>query len=119
MKKTLGESIREARKARRMTLRDLEAVVGVSNAHLSQLETGAITQPSMALLFAIAEALELDYGELLALAGHTAPASGGSSTPVGAAFQGAGDLSAAEREEVQRFIDIVRRRRDRDDADPA
>ncbi len=116
MPERLGVLIKEARTGKGLTLRELEALVGVSNAHLSQLETGAISQPSMALLYAVAEALELDYAMLLSLAGHTTKVGPGSAAVVGAAFQGASDLTADEVEEVQRFIDIVRRRKERSDA---
>ena len=108
----LGNAIRQARVAKGLSLRTLEAKVGVSNAHLSQLETGKIERPSMALLFSISETLELDYAALLRLAGYTAP-SHERSTPVpGVAFQGSDDLTADEAEEVLRFIELLKRRRE-------
>jgi transcriptional regulator with XRE-family HTH domain len=107
----LGEVIRNAREAKGMTLRRLEAAVGVSNAHLSQLETGRIERPSMALLFALAEALDLDYPKLLRLGGHTTAGNGASRAVPGVAFRDSDDLTPEEADEVLRFIDMLKKRR--------
>ena len=117
----LGERIQRARNDKQMSLRELEAVVGVSNAHLSQLETGKIAKPSMALLYAVASALDLDFAELMRLAGHVSSLSDGQTltlatpTPdsVGAALYNVVDLTPDELEELRRFADLLRRRRKR------
>jgi HTH-type transcriptional regulator, competence development regulator len=111
----LGKVLRDARKAKGLSLRQLEADVGVSNAHLSQLETGVIEKPSMALLFSLSEALDLDYANLLDLAGYTEPLkrTPGRGKAVGVALAGVDDLSPGEADELRRFADLLRRRRSR------
>ena len=53
---TMGSEVRQLRKARQMTLKDLSATSGVSLSHLSTIERG-MSQPSMDALTAIADAL--------------------------------------------------------------
>jgi transcriptional regulator with XRE-family HTH domain len=53
-----GSEVRQMRKARRMTLKDLERDSGVSVSHLSAIERGA-SKPSMDVIHAIADALSV------------------------------------------------------------
>jgi transcriptional regulator with XRE-family HTH domain len=64
----LGALVRARRQAAALSLRDLAARTGVSNAYLSQLERGR-HEPSLSVLRAVAEALDLPLGGLLAEAG--------------------------------------------------
>ena len=107
---SLGQTIRKAREDRGLSLRALELMTGISNAHLSQLETGRIEQPSMALLYSVSEALELDYTSLLRLAGHVESADPGVRGVQGVSFRGSEDLTPEEADEVLRFIELLKRR---------
>lgn len=73
----LGPYIKKARTDRRMSLRDVEEATGkdVSNAYLSQLESGKITKPSPHVLFALSSALSVPYEALMERAGYIVPAS--------------------------------------------
>lgn len=64
----LGEFIRTQRQMADLSLRQLAAQSKVSNAYLSQIERG-LHQPSVAVLRAIAEALNVSSETLLAQAG--------------------------------------------------
>lgn len=66
--KTLGEFIRNQRKAAQMSLRDLADATDVSNPYLSQIERG-LHQPSMRVMQSIAVALNLSFETLLVSAG--------------------------------------------------
>lgn len=66
---TLGSYIRRARSAKRVTLRQLAAAVGVTPSYISDIENDR-RAPSEDLLQRIAEHLELDLDELLALRGR-------------------------------------------------
>jgi len=68
---SLGDTLKEARAAAGLSLRDVERRTGIRNAHLSQLETGGIVRPEMALLWDLAAVYDLDFSTLLRLAGHT------------------------------------------------
>ena len=110
---TLGSVIGAARKTAGFSLRDVERLTGISNAHLSQIETSTITRPSMALLWSLAETLDLEYEELLVLAGHAVPVAnaGERRGALGIAAHGVEELTPEEQEELTRFMNILRRRR--------
>ncbi len=62
----LGDILRRARQHQGLSLRQVEQRTGVSNAHLSQIERGAIRRPDPAILMNLAELYGLNY-ELVAL----------------------------------------------------
>ena len=125
-----GTYLRELRRARRLTLREVEERSGVSNSYLSQVENGRILQPSPHVLQKLGEAYDVPYEHLMARAGyirppavpvpsspivHEAPgpyAAGPESTArPGWAFSIPEDLSADEEIELQNFLDYLRVRR--------
>src|SRR5215207_7319585 len=57
----LGELLSDARKRRQLTLRAVQDAVGISNAYLSQLETGKVQSPSPVVLHKLSELYELSY----------------------------------------------------------
>jgi len=61
----LGDILRRARQHQRLSLRQVEQRTGVSNAHLSQIERGAIRRPDPSILMNLAELYGLNY-ELIA-----------------------------------------------------
>lgn len=112
---TLGEAIKAARIAAGMSLRDVERATdgGISNGYLSLLESGKVKEPSPYHLHSLAQALKLDYAELIRLAGYAVPgeSSGGSARVHGIALSGGEDLTPAERRVVEEFIELVRSNR--------
>ncbi len=72
----LGKLLKKLRQGKGWTLREVEEHTGVSNAHLSQVETGKIEQPSEGLLWDLADLYDVDFNLLSRLAGHVVPASG-------------------------------------------
>lgn len=62
----VGELICVARECKGWTLRDLEKRTGISNALLSQIETGHIKNPSWRNVIKIAKALNLKLDRLAA-----------------------------------------------------
>jgi transcriptional regulator with XRE-family HTH domain len=60
----LGELIAVARECKGWTLRELEKRTGISNALLSQIETGHIKEPSWRNVVKIAKALNLKLERL-------------------------------------------------------
>jgi HTH-type transcriptional regulator, competence development regulator len=71
----LGPYIRKARQDVKMSLRDVEEATGkeVSNAYLSQLESGKITKPSPHILYSLSTVLGLAYETLMERAGYIMP----------------------------------------------
>jgi len=60
----MGERLREARRARNLSLRTLAERLGVSPSLISQIETGR-ANPSVSTLYAIADELDVSLDELL------------------------------------------------------
>ena len=74
----LGQYLNSVRRGLDLSLRDVEEATGreVSNAYLSQLETGKIRKPSPHILYALSTALAVPYEDLMERAGYIAPNSG-------------------------------------------
>ena len=73
-----GRRLRELREARlktdrRFTLRYFAALVGVSPSYISKIETGKFNPPSRIKILRMAEILDVDEDEFLALAGKVRP----------------------------------------------
>jgi transcriptional regulator with XRE-family HTH domain len=64
----LGDFIRAQRQLAKLSLREMAAMTSVSNAYLSQVERG-LHQPSLKVLHAIADALQLSTEQVLRQAG--------------------------------------------------
>jgi transcriptional regulator with XRE-family HTH domain len=96
-----------------MSLRDVERRTGIQNGHLSQLETGTITKPDLALLWELAVLYDLDFGELLELSGHAGSPStrGEQRQRLTVALRALGDLTPEEQADTFRFIADLKRRR--------
>jgi transcriptional regulator with XRE-family HTH domain len=105
MAEELGKRLAAARADRNWSLREVERRTGIRNAHLSQIETGAIERPAPNVLWALAEVYELDMHELMRMSGHVESATTGTSGSVmGAALRALGDLSPEQQKEVLRFM---------------
>ncbi|UOQ56869.1 helix-turn-helix domain-containing protein [Leucobacter allii] len=70
---SIGERLRSARLARRLSLRGVAQALGVSASLISQVETGK-TRPSVATLYALASYLDVSLDELLGLGAVERPA---------------------------------------------
>ncbi|MEJ2863269.1 helix-turn-helix domain-containing protein [Actinomycetospora flava] len=75
-RRALGGFIRSQRKLARLSLRQLSALSNISNPYLSQIERG-LHEPSVRVLHAIAEALDISAETLLLQAGLVREHAGG------------------------------------------
>ena len=66
----IGDHLKSKRRERHLTLRQVEAITNgaVSNAYLSQVETGHVKNPSAIMLYRLSVAYGIDYGELMEIA---------------------------------------------------
>ena len=74
MAKLLKDLLSNARRVKGVTLRAVETATGISNAYLSQLESGSTTEPSPHKLHALAKYYGLSYAELMQAAGYVVTA---------------------------------------------
>jgi len=66
----ISHVIRDKRKFLKMTLRDVEAITGISNAYLSQLENGQIGDIGFSKIIKISAALQIPILNLVAIHGE-------------------------------------------------
>ncbi|MGG3887802.1 helix-turn-helix domain-containing protein [Metabacillus fastidiosus] len=66
----LGSCIREMREEKGLSGRELARRSNISQAYLSQLERGENKKPSPEIIKKIAKGLDVDYNELMTLAGY-------------------------------------------------
>ena len=73
---SLGEYLKSIRQDRKLTLRAVEEATEkeVSNAYLSQIETGKVKRPSPNVLSALADLYSVSFEGLMRRAGHLKPA---------------------------------------------
>lgn len=64
-RKTLGEQLRRSRAISRLTLRQVEEAIQISNAYLSQLENDKIKKPSANVLYKLACLYKVDLNVFL------------------------------------------------------
>jgi transcriptional regulator with XRE-family HTH domain len=116
---SLGDFLAYTRSIKKLTLRDVEEATSkeVSNAYLSQLETGKIAKPSPNVLFALANVYAVPYETLMSKAGYLAPAaddvlrSAGSKRHGRAATFANEDLTNEEEEKLLEYLAFLRSRR--------
>lgn len=67
----LGSYLKQLRLSRCFSLRDVERITEgkVSNAYLSQIETGKVKHPTAVMLHRLASAYSSDFGEMMKAAG--------------------------------------------------
>lgn len=113
---SIGLKLKELRIVKQLSLREVEKATqnGVSNAYLSQIESGKVKQPSPHILNHLAEVYEVDYKELLAAAGYIRPALGDKKVkPSGVAFFNQQDISEEEKRELLDYLQFIRNKRDK------
>ncbi|WP_315764235.1 helix-turn-helix transcriptional regulator [Bradyrhizobium sp. SZCCHNR2009] len=108
----LGRYLKSVRLGSRMTLRDVEEATGkeVSNAYLSQLESGKIAKPSVTVLYALATSLNVPYETLMERAGYIVPTSQKAETPKQGktTTYSIDNLTADEEKELLDYLNYIR-----------
>lgn len=94
-KKDIGSTIRDLRKAKRLSLREVARRTGVSAGHISQLERGLAT-PSVSLLYKISEVLGTRVDQLFS---HDSDENSGSSSPSPTTDPSAPSISVVRQDE--------------------
>lgn len=108
-----GEYFKALREAKGLTLRGVEKETDVSNAYLSQLESGKIKQPSPINLHKLAQFYGVRYELLMEKVGYPVPmAADPSATQALPAFAAKfGRISPAEEVELLEYLKFMRNRK--------
>ncbi|WP_204326859.1 helix-turn-helix domain-containing protein [Rhizobium lusitanum] len=108
----LGTFLGRVRRDLGLSLRTVEAETSVSNAYLSQLETGKIKTPSPTVLHSLAIRYNVQYEHLMALAGYPVPSATVNIQPsrVNDFAARLGDVSPDEEDALVEFLSLIRKR---------
>jgi transcriptional regulator with XRE-family HTH domain len=107
----LGTFLRAAREGSQLTLRAVEKATGISNAYLSQLESGKIRQPSPVVLHKLSELYETSYAYAMELAGYPVPDSSDTNESYTRLASRFGPISREEEESLAEYLEFLRARR--------
>lgn len=108
---TLGKYLKSLREANSLTLRGVEQKTGVSNALLSQIESGKVKKPSPIMLYKLAELYGVSYEDLMKRTGYPVPnekiANIHNRNTV---FHRLGNLTKEEEESLLEYLSFLRSR---------
>jgi transcriptional regulator with XRE-family HTH domain len=112
-KTTLGRYLASIRKDRNLTLREVEEKTKrqVSHAYLSQIETGAIKQPSPNAVHALAEAHEINFESLMERAGFVATSQRPDERRGRVTAFAEHNLTPEEEQELMEYLQFMRNRK--------
>jgi transcriptional regulator with XRE-family HTH domain len=119
-RRALGQHLAAVRTDRKLSLRRVEELTNklVSNAYLSQIETGKILHPSPNILHALAEVYRTSYEQLMQMAGYISAARQDQGALHGRAATFAElNLTEAEERELLRYLKFVRAREKANDGE--
>jgi transcriptional regulator with XRE-family HTH domain len=108
----LGTYLRSLRSAKGLSLRDVEGKTGISNAFLSQIESGKVKEPSPVMLYKLAGLYGVPYEAMMERAGYPVPE--GERPPARTAqsvFRRFGDITEDEEQALLDYLSFLRRGR--------
>lgn len=114
---SLGEELRRIRDLLGLSLRQVEKITGISNAYLSQLETGKIEKPAPSYLYKLSEAYNVPYELLMEKAGYIVRKGDTDKNEhrslAGAALATVEDITPEEAEALAEYLTFLRSKRQR------
>ncbi len=107
---SLGSVLRHARDLKKLPLRTVEEITGISNAYLSQLENDKIKKPSADILHKLATTYKIDFNYLLHVAGLVEKSSS-ENVSFGKFVFSKDNLTREEEEELIHYLQYIRDRK--------
>src|SRR5215831_8270718 len=112
-RKHLSNFLRTARERKGLTLRAVEQATEVSNAYLSQLESGKIKQPSPVVLHKLSQLYGVSYADAMRFAGYPVPDENEREERAARMSGPLTDLTEEEETELAEYLTFIRMRRRR------
>jgi HTH-type transcriptional regulator, competence development regulator len=109
----LSHFLRTARERKGLTLRAVEQATGVSNAYLSQIESGKIKQPSPVVLHKLSQLYGVSYADAMRFAGYPVPGENEREERAARMSGPFTDLTEEEEAELNEYLAFIRTRRRR------
>lgn len=115
-KPTLGTYLKSLREAKGLSLRDVEEKSGISNAFISQLESGKVKHPSPIKLYKLAETYGVPYEALMERAGYPVPENSVSAGRFASVvFHRLGKITEHEEQSLLDYLSFLRSRARREE----
>lgn len=111
--KHLSHFLRTARERKDLTLRAVEQATEVSNAYLSQLESGKIKRPSPVVLHKLSQLYGVSYADAMRFAGYPVPGENEREERAARMSRPFADLTEEEEAELAEYLTFIRTRRRR------
>ncbi len=108
----LGAHLKSMRQSKNYTLRAVEKETEISNAYLSQLESGKIRTPSPKILFKLSELYQVPYASIMTMAGYPMPDHQEQNKET-AFVARLGATSEEEQEALIEYLDFLRLKKNR------
>lgn len=112
-RKHLSHFLRTARERMGLTLRAVEQATEVSNAYLSQLESGKIKQPSPVVLHKLSQLYGVSYADAMRFTGYPVPDENEREERAARVSGPFADLTEEEEVELADYLTFIRTRRRR------
>jgi len=113
-KTTIGVYLRSLRDTMGLSLREVERKSGVSNAVLSQIESGQVKRPSPTTLYKLSQLYGVPYEDLMARSGYPMPSrQNGEVQSAQAVFNRLGTITEDEEQELLDYLAFLRSRNKR------
>lgn len=106
-----GKYFKGLRESKNLTLRDVEKKTDISNAYLSQLETGKVKQPSPVNLYKLAEIYEVPYELLMEKVGFPVPKGKLEVNNKHGTYSRFGKITDEEELELLDYLSFIRKRK--------
>jgi HTH-type transcriptional regulator, competence development regulator len=113
IRQDLSHFLRTARERKGLTLRAVEQAIEVSNAYLSQLESGKIKQPSPIVLHKLSQIYGVSYADAMRFAGYPVPGENEREERAARMSGTFADLTQEEEAELAEYLAFIRTRRRR------
>ncbi|HZT31633.1 MAG TPA: helix-turn-helix transcriptional regulator [Bryobacteraceae bacterium] len=106
----LGAYLKQVRDAQGLSLRDVQGKTEISNAFLSQIESGKVKNPSPVMLHKLATLYRVPYEDLMERAGYPVPEARLPPQRTGNLFHRFGKITQEEEEQLLDYLGFLRSR---------
>src|SRR5579885_142721 len=106
----LGAYLKQVRDAQGLSLRDVQGKTEISNAFLSQIESGKVKNPSPIMLHKLATLYRVTYEQLMERAGYPIPIARPPAPTASKVFHRFGDITQDEEEQLLDYLGFLRSR---------
>ncbi len=107
---TFGAYLKQLRETQGLSLRDVQSKTEISNAFLSQIESGKVKNPSPIMLHKLSTLYRVPYEDLMERAGYPAATTKTQAQGAQSKFHRFGDITHEEEEQLLDYLGFLRSR---------